>query len=267
MRDMFDGNYIPQFENNGHTAPYNDGNLVRALYNGTYEEDMQKGYCYSVNLVDFVKGIEPYNGCKKDMPGMYDYDDRASRRALNEAISVIKHYLYELNSYEKYGGDKPSVPEITIYRAVPPRSTENDKIGDGEWISLSKSYAEMHGDGYVRDYHIQKAKVPANHIYWDGQHLCEFGYDSRTIDMTKELDIEVCKIEKEGRAYNGIMDVNGTNVHFRVEYNRVFPDRKSPDYPLLNARHNEINEIVKDTIEEYEQMLNRNKAISKDVER
>ena len=62
--------------------------------------------------------------------------------------------------------------EITIYRATP-----GDTLNYGDWITLSKSYAELHNktqfDGKAN---ILELKVKANDIQYAGDDICEFGY-------------------------------------------------------------------------------------------
>ena len=62
--------------------------------------------------------------------------------------------------------------EITIYRATP-----GDTLNYGDWVTLSKSYAELHNktqfDGKAN---ILELKVKANDIQYAGDDICEFGY-------------------------------------------------------------------------------------------
>lgn len=160
-----------------HRAPCNDGAWQKDYVAGKYNEVLSIGGGYSVNLVDFIKnGIEPYDGCRQDIDNAHDYDNGISKNALRDLILKIEIF--------------DAVPSIRIYRTVPNHvSGENDVIHDGDWVTLSLRYAKEHGNlRYTDNYHILSAHVPANQIYWDGQHIAEFGYDSRVFEWNKSID-------------------------------------------------------------------------------
>lgn len=88
-----------------------------------------------------------------------------------ESISSIKEALSAIKRGEK--------PTVTIYRAVPKKIKEGN-VRNGDWITLSRSYAEMHGKGNIDgDYKIMEDKVPAENLYWDGNDINEWGYDDK----------------------------------------------------------------------------------------
>ena len=67
--------------------------------------------------------------------------------------------------------DNPNA-EVTIYRA-----TTGDSINDGDWITLSKTYAEIHNDSNLDGKgKILSMKVKANEIKFAGDDINEFGY-------------------------------------------------------------------------------------------
>ena len=70
--------------------------------------------------------------------------------------------------------------EVTIYRAVP-NDPEITTINEGDFVTLSKTYAELHGaSGYGRSGDeagkVISQKVRVKDIYWDGNDVNEFGY-------------------------------------------------------------------------------------------
>lgn len=70
--------------------------------------------------------------------------------------------------------------EVTIYRAVPDEDTITT-INPGDFVTLSRKYAEIHGaSGYGRSGDepgkILEQKVKVRDIYWDGDDVNEFGY-------------------------------------------------------------------------------------------
>ena len=70
--------------------------------------------------------------------------------------------------------------EVTIYRAVP-NEDNITKINEGDFVTLSKKYAELHGaSGYGSMGNdagkILEMKVKVKDLYWDGNDVNEFGY-------------------------------------------------------------------------------------------
>jgi hypothetical protein len=80
--------------------------------------------------------------------------------------------------------------EVTIYRAVP-NEKNITKINSGDFVTLSKRYADLHGaGGYGRDGtdsgKVLELKVKVKDIYWDQNDVNEFGYFPEK-DKTEEL--------------------------------------------------------------------------------
>ncbi|WP_102408715.1 hypothetical protein [Parabacteroides bouchesdurhonensis] len=90
----------------------------------------------------------------------------------DESAEAISNALNAINKGEK--------PIVTIYRAVP-KSLKEGKVRNGDWVSLSESYAKQHGH-YALDgnYKIMKEEVPAENLYWDGNDINEWGYDDKS---------------------------------------------------------------------------------------
>ena len=87
-----------------------------------------------------------------------------TRKAIRKAFAAI---------------DKGKTPKVKIYRAVP-RGLKEGSIRNGDWVTLSPTYAKWHGLGSLHgDYQIMEATVPASDIYWDGNDLNEWGYDDK----------------------------------------------------------------------------------------
>ena len=61
---------------------------------------------------------------------------------------------------------------IDIYRAVPKGVTT--KINKGDWVTITKGYAEQHGL-YFDSHDIISMKVPARRLYNDGNSIQEWG--------------------------------------------------------------------------------------------
>jgi hypothetical protein len=70
---------------------------------------------------------------------------------------------------------KPNA-EITVYRAIPDSVTSNE-ILPGDWVALTKDYAQLHGDGPLKgNYRIVSKKVRAGDIFTSGDSIHEWGY-------------------------------------------------------------------------------------------
>ena len=65
--------------------------------------------------------------------------------------------------------------EVTVYRAGPKKELNN-----GDWITLSKTYAKEHADSWNTDegenYKLHEFKVKAKDVLWDMNSLEEWGY-------------------------------------------------------------------------------------------
>lgn len=87
-----------------------------------------------------------------------------------ESAHVIKNALDAIKNGEKD-------VKVKVYRAVP-TSVKEGKLRNGDWVTPSKKYAEMHGDNRLEGkYLIIEDEVPANQLWWDGNDANEFGFD------------------------------------------------------------------------------------------
>ena len=115
-------------------------------------------------------------------------DERADRESINQ-IRRMKN--------------RPNA-EVTIYRAIP-KSFKGTAIGDGDWVSLSRTYTEQHGENTLDgDYKIAMKKVKANELYWNGDSINEFGYDSgnnnyRSSEVNRNKSSELITRTDSGR--------------------------------------------------------------------
>jgi SPP1 gp7 family putative phage head morphogenesis protein len=63
---------------------------------------------------------------------------------------------------------------VTIYRAVPKHV---EQINPGDWVTLSRSYADTHLLSNLEGGHVISLKIPAKNLWFDGDSINEFGYD------------------------------------------------------------------------------------------
>lgn len=120
----------------------------------------------NVNLEDIALGYSPQPDDYFSHPERYSQNTPhglESVKAINTAIDAIKN------------GEKDV--KVKVYRAVP-TSVKEGKLRNGDWVTPSKKYAEMHGTNRLEGkYRIIEDEVPANLLWWDGNDANEFGFD------------------------------------------------------------------------------------------
>lgn len=68
--------------------------------------------------------------------------------------------------------------KIKVYRTVP-TTVKEGKLRNGDWVTPSKRYAELHGDNRLEGkYRIIEDEVPAGDLWWDSNDVNEWGYDN-----------------------------------------------------------------------------------------
>lgn len=138
--------------------------------NPQYESDKERradiDNAPDVNLEDIALGYSLQPDDYFSHPEFYSQNTPhglESVKAINTAIDAIKN------------GEKDV--KVKVYRAVP-TSVKEGKLRNGDWVTPSKKYAEMHGDHRLEGkYRIIEDEVPANQLWWDGNDANEFGFD------------------------------------------------------------------------------------------
>lgn len=119
-----------------------------------------------VNLEDMAMGYTPQPDDYFSHPERYSQNTPhglESVKAINAAIDAIKNGEKDVN--------------VKVYRAVP-TSVKEGKLRNGDWVTPSKKYAEMHGTNRLEGkYRIIEDEVPATQLWWDGNDANEFGFD------------------------------------------------------------------------------------------
>lgn len=119
-----------------------------------------------VNLEDMALGYTPQPDDYFSHPERYSQNTPhglESVKAISTAIDAIKN------------GEKDV--KVKVYRAVP-TSVKEGKMRNGDWVTPSKKYAEMHGTNRLEGkYRIIEDEVPATQLWWDGNDANEFGFD------------------------------------------------------------------------------------------
>ena len=120
----------------------------------------------TVNLEDIALGYTPQPDDYFYHPEYYSMNTPhglESVKVINAAIDAIKN------------GEEGV--KVKVYRAVP-TSVKEGKLRNGDWVTPSKKYAEMHGNGRLEGkYRIIEDEVPANELWWDGNDGNEWGFD------------------------------------------------------------------------------------------
>lgn len=119
-----------------------------------------------VNLEDIALGYAPQPDDYFSHPERYSQNTPhglESVKAINTAIDAIKN------------GEKDV--KVKVYRAVP-TSVKEGKLRNGDWVTPSKKYADIHGSNRLEGkYRIIEDEVPATQLWWDGNDANEFGFD------------------------------------------------------------------------------------------
>ena len=120
-----------------------------------------------VNLEDMALGYTPQPDDYFSHPERYSQNTPhglESTRAIQSALEALKR------------GEKDV--KVKVYRAVP-TSVKEGKLRNGDWVTPSKKYAEMHGNNRLEGkYRIIEDDVPVCELWWDGNDANEWGYDN-----------------------------------------------------------------------------------------
>ena len=126
-----------------------------------------------------------------DYRGWHTAPTREGSNSIDDLADIYPDDIYSNKGVQYYGtGDRtmdtkaidtikrmqgnPDA-EITIYRAAP-KGVKG--INSGDWVTINKDYAKMHGDAWVEDgsYDIISQKVKAKDIVTNGDSIHEWGY-------------------------------------------------------------------------------------------
>lgn len=120
----------------------------------------------NVNVEDIALGYSLVDEKYWHEPRKYMQSDATALESVNTikgAISAIRR------------GEKDV--KVKVYRAVP-TSVKEGKLRNGDWVTPSKGYAEMHGNNRLEGkYRIIEDEVPVSELWWDGNDSREWGFD------------------------------------------------------------------------------------------
>lgn len=87
---------------------------------------------------------------------------------------------------------------VTLYRGVP-ASVSDARVRPGDWVSLSKEYAERHGTGQTGRNKIVSVTVPASDVVWAGTEMTEFFYAPQGLAKPGERAVDLLnRLGKDG---------------------------------------------------------------------
>lgn len=176
-----------------------------------------------VNLEDIALGYTPQPDDYFSHPERYSQNTPhglESVKAINTAIDAIKN------------GEKDV--KVKVYRAVP-TSVKEGKLRNGDWVTPSKKYAEMHGTNRLEGkYRIIEDEVPATQLWWDGNDANEFGFD-------------------DGKAYKYKNAKNNRKLNDLVTYDDdgdVIPPSKRFNSRKSDVRFHRVTEVKSPIVEQ-----------------
>ncbi len=142
------------------SAPGNPGYRSDAERRAAVENDAP-----DVNVTDIANGYLQQPADYFTNLRAYGNDTQHGR----ESGKAIKAAMEEVRN----GKD----PMVKVYRAVP-KTVKEGKLRNGDWVTPSRKYAEMHGNNRLEgDYRMIEQEVPASQLWWDGNDINEWGFD------------------------------------------------------------------------------------------
>ena len=165
-----------------------DGNwheeVSEQLRKHRFGSDDQKAAA-SARLLEIAKG-----DAEVDYRGSHRAPTRDRGSPLHDVTGIYPDDIYSPRGAQYYGHGQPTDRaahrvitqsrgkpdrEVTMFRAVP-NDPNITKINEQDWVTLTRQYAEEHGEG-LGDYKVLEAKAKAGDLYTDGNSIYEWGYD------------------------------------------------------------------------------------------
>jgi hypothetical protein len=168
-------------------------------------------------------------------------------------------WYYEIFKILKSVKDEPN-KKVKIYRAVP---INVNVIQSGDWVTLSKEYAEQHLESNLEEGHIITSNVFAKDLVWDGNDITEYCY-FENLPVWEELseDTEEPAVEKDIyiEEPTGLPDYYAIYITEIININRFFELVSELDRNNLNFKIDPNKKIIfafNDSINKIEYILNK----------
>ena len=182
-----------------HTAPTSDGGAPIHNLSGVFPDDVYgpKGAQYYGHSVPYDhKAIAVLSGSKgrpeakvriyRSVPKIKTNADKINELTAHKAY-IQKTGKIPKDAWKKSVGDWGNRSEyydfadtmIESLKARPEIEVKPMSINRGDWITTTREYAKLHGDGVhgAGNHTILTKLVPAKHVYSDGNSIHEYGYD------------------------------------------------------------------------------------------
>lgn len=142
---------------------YKDGHRAPGFDDTPVDEKMDKGGDFSLAEVSQGYSNQPDDYFDPRVGARYySYDDKPGQESYRALKPIID-------------GEKD---ELIAYRTVP-KDINQKELQDGDWITFSKDYAKSHGGNrFDGKYKIITQKVNKNDVWWDGNDINEWGFDT-----------------------------------------------------------------------------------------
>ena len=223
------------------SAPSNPGYESDAERRADVEENAP-----DVNIEDIALGYSLVDEKYWQEPRKYMQTDATaieSVNAIREAIAAVRR------------GEKNV--KVKVYRAVP-TSVKEGKLRNGDWVTPSKGYAEMHGNNRLEGkYRIIEDEVPVSELWWDGNDSREWGFDDGKHYKYKNVENNRKSDELVTRDDNGDIippskrfNQENEDIRFRTseELNQEYGSRWIDEQTNEDGRH---TTQVKSTLNSY----------------
>lgn len=170
-----------------------------------------------------------------------------------DALSAVRSAMKQRRSLVEKGKNN-KIPAIAMYRAVPRDIKEGDFRG-GDWVTPSMEYAREHGESNLDGkYRIISHRVSIKDVYWNGDDICEWGYDDgvnyayrNTKNNRKLLDpvtYDLVEVRDENGEYEGhdFGEWDSEKKKFSlIPYRFNYEERVIPFSKRFNSRNSDVS--------------------------
>ena len=170
-----------------------------------------------------------------------------------DALSAVRSAMKQRRSLVEKGKNN-KIPAIAMYRAVPRDIKEGDFRG-GDWVTPSMEYAREHGESNLDGkYRIISHRVSIKDVYWNGDDICEWGYDDgvnyayrNTKNNRKLLDpvtYDLVEVRDENGEYEGhdFGEWDSEKKKFSlIPYRFNYEERVIPLSKRFNSRNSDVS--------------------------
>lgn len=170
-----------------------------------------------------------------------------------DALFSVRSAMKQRRSLVEKGKNN-KIPAIAMYRAVPRDIKEGDFRG-GDWVTPSMEYAREHGESNLDGkYRIISHRVSIKDVYWNGDDICEWGYDDgvnyayrNTKNNRKLLDpvtYDLVEVRDENGEYEGhdLGEWDSEKKKFSlIPYRFNYEERVIPLSKRFNSRNSDVS--------------------------